>query len=435
MVATREQSGGEMTCEKPGLPAPLRSARERFLHSGLRNFRAGALIEKSGASAQSVDQDPEPGIWNLEGPERAALPHYSNSQLLTPSFSTPPFASEVYPDDLIYSCDIGMPLCLGGGNPLLFIDHCPLVIERSADPSGHVTQPPQPPPKPVYHPPQHSSTDNTKANAKPTSPPAAHGSTSSAERGQPTAGGKSASGHADGVAGHDHAHQGRASLNNRVANALQSKNPVMAFKKDPALAAEILRQLEKGMPPGGISYLELHANREIMYALNQASRGRGLDLAHLKFFLRIIREEEHGQGGHAFNLMVTPQDIHQILSWYANSQKGFAGAVNAVMDKPGVSDIAMGLIAIGGGAVGGLDDSGGSSIAVTGDVRSADAAKQMARDLMANRAAAESLPPIKPPEEHLQKYGGDYEEVLQAVKRTNPSVNAAIEARRELGEH
>ena len=59
-------------------------SRERFLHSGLRDFLAGALIEKSASPAQSVDQDSEPGIWNLEGTERAALPHYSNSQLLTP---------------------------------------------------------------------------------------------------------------------------------------------------------------------------------------------------------------------------------------------------------------------------------------------------------------------------------------------------------------
>ena len=73
------------------------------------------------------------------------------------------FASEVYPDDLIYSCDIGMPLRLGGENRLssiepsaalphysnsripgsefrrshsgaLIIDHCSLVIERS---TGH----------------------------------------------------------------------------------------------------------------------------------------------------------------------------------------------------------------------------------------------------------------------------------------------------------
>ncbi len=116
MVATREQFGSGIACEKPRLPRTPRSARERFLHSGLRNFRAGALVGKSASSAQSVDQDSEPGIWNLEGTERAALPPYSNSQLLTPSFPTPPFASEVYTDDLIYSCDIGMPLCLGGEN-------------------------------------------------------------------------------------------------------------------------------------------------------------------------------------------------------------------------------------------------------------------------------------------------------------------------------
>ncbi len=73
-------------------------SRRRFLRTGLRNFRAG------GAN------------------RTAAYPHYSNSQLLTPSFSTPPFASEVYPDDLIYSCDIGMPLCLGGENQLSSIE-------------------------------------------------------------------------------------------------------------------------------------------------------------------------------------------------------------------------------------------------------------------------------------------------------------------------
>ncbi len=122
MVATREQFGSGIACEKPRLPRTPRSARERFLHSGLRNFRAGALVGKSASSAQSVDQDSEPGIWNLEGTERAALPPYSNSQLLTPSFPTPPFASEVYPDDLIYSCDIGMPLCLGGENQLSSIE-------------------------------------------------------------------------------------------------------------------------------------------------------------------------------------------------------------------------------------------------------------------------------------------------------------------------
>ena len=63
-----------------------------------------------------------------------------------------------------------------------------------------------------------------------------------------------------------------------------------------------------------------------------------------------------------------------------------------------------------------------------------NAVKQGARDAMANRAAAESLPPIRSPEEYLQKYGGDYEKALEAVKRTNPTVNAAIEARRARGE-
>ena len=83
-------------------------SRERFLHSGLpidlcvdraaspRCFtsevypddHSGPTVirmgQKSASSAQSVDQDSEPRIWNLEGTERAALPHYSNSQLLTP---------------------------------------------------------------------------------------------------------------------------------------------------------------------------------------------------------------------------------------------------------------------------------------------------------------------------------------------------------------
>ena len=53
MVAMREQSGGEMTCEKPGLQTPPRAARERFLRSGQRDFLAGALVGKSASSAQS----------------------------------------------------------------------------------------------------------------------------------------------------------------------------------------------------------------------------------------------------------------------------------------------------------------------------------------------------------------------------------------------
>ena len=63
-----------------------------------------------------------------------------------------------------------------------------------------------------------------------------------------------------------------------------------------------------------------------------------------------------------------------------------------------------------------------------------NAAKQMARDLMSNRPLANSLPKINPPEYYLQKYGGDYEKALAAVKRTNPRVNAEIEARRATGE-
>jgi len=63
-----------------------------------------------------------------------------------------------------------------------------------------------------------------------------------------------------------------------------------------------------------------------------------------------------------------------------------------------------------------------------------NAAKQTARDLMSNGAAAESLPPITTPKEYLAKYGGDYEKALEAVTRTNPTVNVIIEARRARGE-
>jgi hypothetical protein len=61
-------------------------------------------------------------------------------------------------------------------------------------------------------------------------------------------------------------------------------------------------------------------------------------------------------------------------------------------------------------------------------------AKQTARDLMQNRGVAESLPPIKSPEYYLEKYGGDYEKALEAVKRSNAEVDREIEARRAAGE-
>ena len=60
-------------------------SRERFLHSGLRNIRGGGDASHWHRSASRLAR------------RSAALPHYSNSQLLTPSFSTPPSASEVYP--------------------------------------------------------------------------------------------------------------------------------------------------------------------------------------------------------------------------------------------------------------------------------------------------------------------------------------------------
>jgi hypothetical protein len=63
------------------------TSRQRFLRCGLRNFHAGGDASHWHRSASRLAR------------RSAALPHYSNSQLLTPSFSTPPFASEVYPDD------------------------------------------------------------------------------------------------------------------------------------------------------------------------------------------------------------------------------------------------------------------------------------------------------------------------------------------------
>ena len=61
------------------------TSRQRFLRCGLRNFRAGGDASHWHRSASRLAR------------RSAALPHYSNSQLLTPSFSTPPSASEVYP--------------------------------------------------------------------------------------------------------------------------------------------------------------------------------------------------------------------------------------------------------------------------------------------------------------------------------------------------
>ncbi|MFA7340793.1 MAG: hypothetical protein WC028_28665 [Candidatus Obscuribacterales bacterium] len=58
-------------------------------------------------------------------------------------------------------------------------------------------------------------------------------------------------------------------------------------------------------------------------------------------------------------------------------------------------------------------------------------AKLQARELMADQALAKSLPPIKTPEEVLQKYGGDYAKAIDASKRTNAQVNEQIEIMRQ----
>lgn len=61
-------------------------------------------------------------------------------------------------------------------------------------------------------------------------------------------------------------------------------------------------------------------------------------------------------------------------------------------------------------------------------------AKQLARDLMQDRRAAARLDkesPIKPKEEYLEKYGGDYEKAIEASKRTNAQVNKRIEELRK----
>ena len=97
-----------MVAAAEGISTP--ESRERFLHSGLHGFHAASprcfasevypddhsgptvigMVHKSVSSVESVDQDSELRIWNLEGTERVALSPYSNSQLLTPSFSTAP---------------------------------------------------------------------------------------------------------------------------------------------------------------------------------------------------------------------------------------------------------------------------------------------------------------------------------------------------------
>lgn len=61
-------------------------------------------------------------------------------------------------------------------------------------------------------------------------------------------------------------------------------------------------------------------------------------------------------------------------------------------------------------------------------------AKQLARDFMKDRRAAARLDkesPIKPKEEYLEKYGGDYEKAIEASKRTNAQVNKRIEELRK----
>lgn len=61
-------------------------------------------------------------------------------------------------------------------------------------------------------------------------------------------------------------------------------------------------------------------------------------------------------------------------------------------------------------------------------------AKQLARDLMKDRRAAARLDkesPIKPKEEYLEKYGGDYEKAIEASKRANAQVNKRIEELRK----
>lgn len=60
--------------------------------------------------------------------------------------------------------------------------------------------------------------------------------------------------------------------------------------------------------------------------------------------------------------------------------------------------------------------------------------KLQARELMQDQDLAKSLPPPKQADEVLAKYGGDYEKAIQASKRTNVNVDAAIEKSRQSGE-
>ncbi len=69
---------------------------------------------------------------------------------------------------------------------------------------------------------------------------------------------------------------------------------------------------------------------------------------------------------------------------------------------------------------------------VTTDLR--NELKMQAREFMANRNLAESLPPPKKADELLKKYNGDYEAAIAASKRTNQKVNQTIELRRLKGE-
>ena len=118
-------------------------SRRRFLHDGLRGFRAEINDQKSlitdqkkripadlFTAARFVDSSGL-GMTQKSGQSVESVVHES---------TVPPV-----PMSTMHKPRSG--LCLGGENPLLFIDHCPLVIERSADPSGHDT-------KRTYHPPQ-----------------------------------------------------------------------------------------------------------------------------------------------------------------------------------------------------------------------------------------------------------------------------------------
>jgi hypothetical protein len=78
--------------------------------------------------------------------------------------------------------------------------------------------------------------------------------------------------------------------------------------------------------------------------------------------------------------------------------------------------------------------SGRWSVASLRGKRVPDTFAFFARDLMKDQALAKSLPPLKTPQEILQKYGGDFEKAIAAAKRTNPDVNKAIDEIRGAGD-